>query len=82
MLFRSFYVDSILQHDMRGLKDDFDYLRTSGKTEPTLYEMVRKKWLDKVDSAYVKLFTPEQYQKYLKMTGRYKKPKKAKRHKK
>ncbi len=61
-----FYVDSILKHDYNALKLEYDALQQSRVTNATLYEMASDKWMDKMDSAYYKVFTEEQWNKYLK----------------
>ncbi|MCQ2115012.1 MAG: hypothetical protein MJZ07_02290 [Bacteroidales bacterium] len=61
-----FYVDSILKHDYAALKADYDELQKSRVANSTLYELARDKWMEKIDLAYQKIFTPEQWAKYLK----------------
>lgn len=61
-----FYVDSILKHDYTALKADYDELQKSRVANSTLYELARDKWMEKIDLAYQKIFTPEQWAKYLK----------------
>ena len=61
-----FYVDSILKHDYNALKAEYDALQKSRVSNSTLYELARDKWMEKIDLAYEKIFTPEQWAKYLK----------------
>lgn len=75
---QTFYVDSILCHDYRAWMDEMDELRTSGVQEQTVYLSIKDKWNAIIDSALVKILTPTQWTEYLKMTGKYKKPKKEK----
>ncbi len=76
---QAFYVDSILQHDMRALYDEIMILRASGTQDYHVYQQVRKKWSDQIDSAYRKVLTDEQWYEYQKSTGKLSKEKAAKR---
>lgn len=71
-----FYVDSILQSNLTGLRADMDILKSSGITEVTAFKQIQQKWQVKIDSAYAKIFTEDQMVRYLKYKGRYKKDKK------
>lgn len=67
---QTFYIDSILQHDMRALHDEMQILQQSGTKEYTVFKQVRDKWLSKIDSAYMKVLTEDQWMEYRKSTGK------------
>jgi len=75
---QTFYIDSVLTRDYRGWMDEMDALQKSGIQETNVYTAVKEKWSAKIDSALVKILTPEQFTGYQKITGTYKKPKKDK----
>ncbi len=79
---QTFFVDSILQHDMRALHDEFMDLRASGTQDHYVFQQVRDKWNAQIDSAFHKVFTDEQWYEYLKMSGKLPKEAKKKRSKK
>ena len=61
-----FYVDSILKHNFPAMRDEFEQLSKQKVSNTTLYMSVQDKWLEKTDSAYMKIFTKEQWAAYLK----------------
>ena len=61
-----FYVDSILKHNFPAMREEFEQLSKQKVSNTTLYMSVQDKWLEKTDSAYMKLFTKEQWAAYLK----------------
>ena len=61
-----FYVDSTLQHDFQALKDEMDGLQKSKVSNVSMYVAVQDKWMDRIDSTYMKIFTDEQWKAYLK----------------
>ena len=67
---QTFYIDSILQHDMRALYDEVESLRVSGTQEYTAYKQVQDKWKDQVDSSYKKVLTEYQYMIYRRDIGK------------
>jgi hypothetical protein len=73
---QTFYVDSILQHDMKEWFKEMDELQKSGKQEYSVFKQVQDKWMDKIEGEYKKIFTKDQWTEYLKYMGKYKKPKK------
>jgi len=75
---QTFFVDSVLCHDYRAWMDENEDLRNAGVQEPTVYISIREKWQAHIDSSLVKILNPDQWTEYLKMTGKYKKPKKDK----
>lgn len=72
---QAFFVDSILQHDMRAMHDEVMSMRNSGTQEFTVYKQIREKWTSQIDSSFKKVLTEEQWISYLKMNGKYKKEK-------
>lgn len=75
---QAFYIDSIMQHDMKAMYQEMDALRDSGIQDFKHYDEVRKRWVDQMDKSFQKVLTPEQFVIYQKDVGRYKKEKKAK----
>lgn len=73
-----FWVDSILLHDMGKMQEEANDLKRKGMQEFSSYKAVQDKWMQKIDSAYAKIFTEEQWKNYLKLIKR-EKPKKEKR---
>ena len=73
---QTFFIDSILQHDMRAMHDEIEALRASGTQEYTVYKQVQNRWVDQIDSSYRKILT-EYQQGYGK--GREKSPQGPKR---
>lgn len=75
---QAFFIDSIMRHDMVAMSDEMKALQNSGTQEYTAFKQVRDKWLAQIDSSFKKVLDEEQWIKYLKMTGKYVKPKKEK----
>ena len=67
---QTFYIDSILQHDMRALYDELQQLQMSGTREYVAFKQVRDKWIARIDSAYKKVLTEEQWMQYCRSTGK------------
>lgn len=61
-----FYVDSTLQHDFAALTAEVKMLQDSKVDNLSLYQSVQDKWWDRIDASYRKIFTDEQWTKYLK----------------
>ena len=61
-----FYVDSILKHNFPAMREEFEQLSKQKVSNTSLYMSVQDKWLEKTDSAYMKIFTKEQWAAYLK----------------
>ena len=49
---QTFFIDSILQHDMRAMHDEMQQLQMSGTREYIAFKQVRDKWIAQIDSAY------------------------------
>ena len=73
-----FYVDSILQHDMEMMKQELEKMKASGTQDFKSYQTVQEKWIDKIEEEYKKIFTEQQWTKYLKHSGKNQRDKKKK----
>ncbi len=79
-----FYVDSTLKHNYPAMMAELEELSASKVSNSSMYLAVQDKWMEKTDSAYMKLFTEEQWAMYLKngagkaMKARAKRAEKAK----
>lgn len=73
-----FYVDSVLQYNYAGLKEEFDSMSGSGMQDSRNYQTVHEKWIQKNLDAFKKILSDQQYIKYLKMIGKGKEYKKGK----
>ena len=67
---QTFFIDSILQHDMRAMHDEIEALRASGTQEYTVYKQVQNRWVDQIDSSYRKILTEYQYMIYRRDIGK------------
>lgn len=74
--YQVFYVDSILRHDMARMKEEIEQMQKSGMQEPASFRFVQEKWRKQIEAGYRKVFTPEQWDKYLSSTGQLKKDRK------
>ena len=61
-------VDSILQYNFRALNDEFDETRKGGASNAETYQAISDKWMDATDQAFERVFTEEQWKKYMKST--------------
>lgn len=60
-----FYVDSILQTNLKGMENDIKKLGESRVSMEDLYLRVQDEWGEKTDNAFRKIFTEEQWKRYL-----------------
>ncbi len=67
--YQLFKTDSILQTNLTGVTNQFEQMRKGGLQNPESYREVQKIWQVKTSDAFEILFTLEQFDKYLKMTG-------------
>lgn len=67
---QTFFIDSILQHDMRAMHDELQQLQMSGTREYVAFKQVRDKWVAQIDSAYKKVLTYDQWMQYCRSTGK------------
>lgn len=77
--YQAFYVDSILQHDMQGMMDEIQEMQRAGMQEMSSFRIVQDRWRKQIEAAYQKIFTPEQWEKYLIDSGQKKSDKKKSR---
>lgn len=63
---QTFYVDSTLKHNFPAMKAEFEKMSSAKVSNTSLYIAVQDKWMEKTDSAYMKIFTKEQWAAYLK----------------
>ena len=61
-----FYVDSTLKHDFPAMMADYEELRKATVANQSMYQDVHDKWMDQIDKTYMRIFTDEQWAKYLK----------------
>lgn len=61
-----FYVDSILQHNYPAMVEEINQTRKTGASNDETYQALSDKWMAATDEALEKVFTEEQWQKYLK----------------
>lgn len=63
---QEFYVDSIMLHDYTEMQAELNAMSKSRVSNADLYVQVQDKWMEKMFKEFEKLFTPEQWDKYLK----------------
>jgi len=63
-----FFVDSVLQYNFPAMYQEFADTRKTGASNTDTYQAISDKWMDATDVAFEKIFTKEQWQKYLKST--------------
>ena len=61
-----FYVDSTLKHDFPAMMAEYEQLKSSKVENMSMYQMVQDKWMEQIDKTYKRIFTDEQWAKYLK----------------
>ena len=61
-----FYVDSTLKHDYHALMAEYGQLDASKISNTGMYQKVYDKWMEQIDKTYKRIFTDEQWAKYLK----------------
>ena len=61
-----FYVDSTLKHDFPAMMADYEDLKKAKVANQSMYQDVHDKWMDQIDKTYKRIFTDEQWAKYLK----------------
>ena len=74
-----FFVDSILQNNYKGLQEEVNLTRKSGASNTETYQIISDKWMDRTDTALEKIFTEDQWGRYLKSTYGKEKKKRDKR---
>ncbi len=63
---QTFYVDSTLKHDFPAMMAELEGLQAAKVSNVSMFQAVQDKWRDKIDAAYQRFFTEEQWNKYLK----------------
>ena len=61
-----FFVDSVLQYNFHALTDEFAETRKTGASNSDTYQAISDKWMAATDDAFERIFTPEQWAKYMK----------------
>lgn len=67
---QTFYVDSTLKHNWGEMTNEFHAYQEAKIANSTLYQQVQDKWNEKTDELYRRIFTDEQWAKYLKQGGK------------
>ena len=73
-----FRVDSTLQHDYRAWRDELKSLQDRKVENYNMYVAVKTKWEDIIDASYKRIFTPAQWEKYVRTSGHRKAREKGK----
>lgn len=63
---QTFYVDSILKNDYQAMRAELNELQRQRVSNPSMYQDVQDKWMERIDNAYRKIFTDKQWEAYLK----------------
>lgn len=61
-----FFVDSILQYNYPAMMEEFARTRKTGASNQDTYQAITDKWMAATDEAFERIFTEEQWQRYLK----------------
>jgi len=64
-----FLADSVLQKNIAGVMEEFEKMQKGGMQNPESYREVQMKWFKKTEDAFEKFMTPEQFERYLKISG-------------
>ena len=63
-----FFLDSILNYNYPAMMDEVNQARKTGASNTETFQIISDKWMALTDEAFEKVFTEEQWQKYLKST--------------
>lgn len=63
-----FFVDSILRYNFPAMSDEFDRTRKTGASNADTFQAISDKWMAATDEAFERLFTEEQWKRYMKST--------------
>lgn len=66
---QEFYVDSILTHDYTALSEELEGMQKAKVENTDLYISVQDKWMQQIVDSYKKIFTEDQWKKYMKSGG-------------
>ena len=61
-----FYVDSIMSHDYTAMRDEIKSLSDAKVGNSDAYVRVQDKWMEQMFQSFKKVFTEDQWNKYLK----------------
>ncbi|MBQ0024113.1 MAG: hypothetical protein KBT00_00100 [Bacteroidales bacterium] len=61
-----FRLDSVLQENYPKMMDELEQARKYGAGIAESYQVVSDKWLDRTDKAIEEIFTPKQWERYMK----------------
>lgn len=67
---QTFFIDSVLQHDMRAMYDEMQAMKQSGTQEFIVYQRIKEKWGEKIDSSFMNILSEKQWMEYLRSTNR------------
>ena len=67
---QTFFIDSVLQHDMRAMYDEMQLMKQSGTQDFIVYQRIKEKWGNRIDSSYMNILTEKQWLEYLRSTNR------------
>ena len=65
-----FYVDSTLTYNIGAMMDERKQMQTAKVTNTDLYYLSMDKWSEKTDQQYEKIFSKEQWDRYMNTGGR------------
>ena len=61
-----FYIDSILQYNYPAMMEEIEATRKTGASNTETFQTISDKWMAATDDAFEKVFTEEQWRKYMK----------------
>jgi len=67
---QEFYVDSTLSYNLHERAREMQEMQKAKVENTDLYQAVSDKWMQRTDDAYKRFFTPDQWEKYWKNTGK------------
>ena len=72
--YQVFLVDSTLQYNFDCLMKEYEAIRRKGASNSDLYQMATDRWYEANDTTFFKIFTEDQWKKYLRTSlGKMKK---------
>ena len=77
--YQAFKLDTLLQHFVPIYSAEIKRVKDSGAAQSASFQSVTDKWADFFDSEYQKIFTEEQWARYMKSTAGREKKKRDKR---
>ena len=61
-----FFLDSILQHNFPAMMDELGQAKKTGASNEETYQAISDKWMARTDEAIERLFSEDQWERYLK----------------